>query len=103
MSNLPTTAKIAAIPAAAMGLLTLRYMIGHTFTVMLWVAVIAGIIAVASAAKAKRKPAPAMPVERNAEEIVTSWAPPTVGLPRGTSSDPIDVAYQRLMAEARSR
>jgi hypothetical protein len=101
MSNLPTTAKIAAIPAAAMGLLTLRYMIGHTFTVMLWVAVIAGIIAVASAAKAKRtKP---VRLAQAPEEIVTSWAPPTVGLPRGTSSDPIDVAYQRLMAEARAR
>lgn len=52
--NLSTAAKMAVIPTAAVALLTMRWAVAHTFTLMIWVAVIAAMVYVASTAKAKK-------------------------------------------------
>lgn len=59
-----------------------------------------GMVWAANKSKGKR---PAPVAERSAEEVVTTSAPPISALPCGTSGDPVEAAYQRLVAEARTR
>lgn len=71
------------------------------------VACVGGLMAWSAMSKRKTKTPqvqqPVQPVQRPAEDIVTAWSAPVAGLPRGTSGDHIDVAYQRLVTDARTR
>lgn len=81
-----------------------HWFVTHAFTVLLFAALVVGIGTVTRKAKRQIVDSSAGgPQEASADDVVSSWAPPIMGLPRGTSGDPIDAAYQRLMAEARNR
>lgn len=103
MSNSSVPVKIAAIAGAALTLVLLRYTIAHTFTLLLWTLVIAGIIAVIPRKKSTTNTTNTQnnTLPQTAEDYVTGWQAPTYGLPAATPQTPAEAEYERMMQEIR--
>lgn len=102
--NLSTAGKIAALSGAGVVLLSTKYLIAHTLNVLILLAVVAGIIAIVSAAKGKKTNTTSNPPQESVEDYVTGWQAPRFTLPEAQHyTHDAQQAYERMMHEERNR